>query len=61
MHSHPGPHLLQLLHRPQYPLSHRAAVQVALIEHGIRPHGGMDRVLAVALHEDVGRTVDIQV
>ncbi len=38
--------LLDLLHDP---LEHRVAVQVALIEHGVRVHGGMDRrVLAVA-------------
>ncbi len=41
---------------------HRVAVQVALIEHGIRPHGGVDRrVLAVLLHEDVGGAVDVEV
>ena len=34
MNSHPSPRLrpLQLLHRPQHPLPHRAAVRVALIE-----------------------------
>ena len=43
------------VHRPQYPLPHRIPVQVASLKHGIRPHGGTDRrVLAVALHEDVG-------
>ena len=46
---------LQHLHRPQYPLPHLTPLQVALLEHGIRPHRGMDRrVLAVALHEDLG-------
>ncbi len=39
-----------------------ASAQVALIEHGVRPHGGLDRrVLAVALHEDVGGAVDVEV
>ncbi len=48
-------HSPQLLHRPHYPLPHRVAAQVALFEHGIRPHGGMDRrVIAVLFHEDVG-------
>ncbi len=33
----------------------------SLIEHRIRPHGGMDRrVLAVALHEQVGGAVDVE-
>ena len=41
---------LQLPHRPQYPLPHRIAIQVALIEHGVLDW----RVLAVALHEDLG-------
>ena len=37
-------------------------VAVALLEHGVRPHGGLDRrVLAVALHEDVGGAVDVEV
>ncbi len=40
---------------------HLQAVQVALIEHGIGPHGGMDRrVLAVALYEHVGGSVDVE-
>ncbi len=44
------------------PLPRREPVQVALIEHGIRPHGGLDRrVLAVAPHEDVGGAVDVEV
>ncbi len=44
------------------PPPHRVAFQVALIEHGIRPHGGMDwRVLAVALHEQGGGSVDVEV
>ncbi len=53
---------LQFPHRPQNPLPHRVAVQVASLEHGIRPHGGLDRrVLAVPLHEDVGGAVDVEV
>ncbi len=43
MHPRSGPHLLQLLHRPQYPLPHRVAVQVALLKHGVGPHGSFDR------------------
>ena len=44
------------------PFPHRVAVEVALVEHGIRPHGGMDRrVLAVLLHEHVGGAVDVEV
>ncbi len=36
--------------------------QVALIEHGVGPHGGMDRrVGAVVLHEHVGRAVYVEV
>ena len=50
MHPRSGFYPLQLLHRPQYPLPHRVAIQVALIEHRIRLHGGLDRcVLAVVL------------
>ena len=46
---------LQLPHRLENPLPHGVADQVALLEHGIRPHGGLERrVLAVALHEHVG-------
>ncbi len=53
---------LQPVHRPQYPPPHRVAVQVALIEQGIGPHGGMDRrVPAVLLHPDLGRPVDVEV
>ncbi len=37
------PFAMQLVDRPQYPLPRRKSVQVAPIEHGIRPHGGMDR------------------
>ncbi len=34
---------------------------VALIEHGVRVHGGLDRrALAGALHENIGRAVDVQ-
>ncbi len=52
---------LQLLNRPQYPPPHRAAVQIPLLKHGIRPHGGVDRrVLAVLLHEHMGRAVDVE-
>ena len=52
----------QLLHCPQYPPPHRTAVQVGRLKHGIRPHGGLDRrVLAVALHEDLGGAVDVEV
>ena len=55
-------HPHQLLNRPQYPLPHRTAVQVALIEHGVRTHRGMDqRVLAVVLYEEVGAAVDVEV
>ena len=55
-------HPLQLLHRPQDALSHRGAIKVALIEHGIRPHGDMDRrVGAVLLHEHLGGAVDVEV
>ena len=51
----PRPHLLQLPHRPQYPLPHPIAVQVPRLKHRVRPHGGMDRcVLAVLLHEQLG-------
>ena len=51
----PWLHPPQLPHRPQYPLPNRVAAQVALIEHRIGPHGGMDRrVLAVALYEGLG-------
>ncbi len=40
----------KLLDRPQYPPPHRAAVQVNLLQHGIRAHGGLDRrVLAMLL------------
>ncbi len=61
MHLCPGLHALQFLHRPQYPLPHRVAVQVATLKHGICPHGGMDRrVLAVVLHEDVGGAIDVE-
>ncbi len=53
---------LQLPDRPQHPPPHRAAAQVALLEHGIRPHGCFHRrVLAVVLHEDVGAAVDVEV
>ncbi len=53
---------LQLPHRPQYPPPHRVPVQVALLQHGNRPHGGMDRrVLAVLLYEEVGGAVDVEV
>ena len=53
---------LQLLNRPQYPLPHRVAVQVALIEHGAGVHGGMyRRVLAVLLREDIGGAVDVDI
>ena len=53
---------LQLLDRPQNPLPRRKPVQVASLKHGIRPHGGMDRrVIAVVLHEEVGRAVDVEV
>ncbi len=34
---------LQLPHRPQYPPPNGIAVQVGPLEHGIRPHGGLDR------------------
>ena len=63
MNGHPRSrlHPLQLLHRPEYPLPHRKPVQVALIEHGIGPHGGMDRrVLAVLLHEGLGGAVYVE-
>ncbi len=53
---------LQFHHRPQYPLPHRIPLQVARLEHRVRPHGGMDRrVLAVLLHEDLGGAVDVEV
>ncbi len=61
---HPCPRLypLQLFHRPQYPLPHRAAVQVASFKRCIRPNGGMDRrILAVLLYDDVGGAVNVQV
>ncbi len=39
----------------EYALPHRVAVQVALLKHGVRPRGGMDRrVLAVLFHEHLG-------
>ena len=58
----PKGHPPQLLHRPQYPLPHRTALQVALIEHGVGPHSGMDRrVMAVAFHEDLRGSVDVEV
>ena len=35
---------------------------VALLEHGVGVHGGLDRrALAVALHEDVGGAVDVEI
>ncbi len=50
MHPCPGLYSLELLHRPQYSLSHRVALQIAAFEHGIRPRGSLDRrVLAVLL------------
>ena len=62
MHPCPGFCPLQFLHRPQYPLPHRKPAQVALIEHDIRLHGGMDRrVVAVVLHDEVGGAVDVEV
>ncbi len=43
-------------------LPRRVAVQVALIEHGNRPHGGMGRrVGAVLFYEDLGGSVDVEV
>ena len=49
---------LQLLDRPQYPPPHRSAGQVALIEHGIRPHGGLNSSrLTVLLYQGVSATV----
>ncbi len=55
-------HSLCLLHRPQYPLPHRVAVQVATLKHGVGPHGGLGRrVFAVLLHEHLGGAEDIQV
>ncbi len=62
MHPCSGFYPLQFLHRPQYPLPHRIAVELALLKHGIRPHGGMDRrVLAVLFHEEVGAAVDVEI
>ncbi len=60
---YPCPRLcpLHLLHRPQYPLPHRIAVQIALLQHRIRPHGGLDRrVPAMLLHQEVGGAVDVE-
>ena len=51
-------HVEGVIHRPQYPPPNRSPGQVALIEHRVRPHGGMDRrVLAVLLHEEAGGAV----
>ncbi len=64
MNPHPRPRInpLQLLHRPQYPLPNREAVQVALIEHGVGVHGSMDRrVLVEYLHEELGGAVDVEI
>ncbi len=63
---HPRPKLyrcpLQFPHRPQYPLPHRVAVQVASLKHGDRtPCGLYWRVLAVALHEEFGGALDVEV
>ena len=33
---------LQLTNRPEDPLSNRVAAQVARLEHGVRPHCGLD-------------------
>ena len=47
LNAHPCPRPLpQFLDRPQFPLPHRAAVQAALLEHGVRSHGGIDGELA---------------
>ncbi len=43
MHPCSGFCSLQLLHRSQYTLPHRVAVQIASLKHGVRPHGGKDR------------------
>ncbi len=52
----------KLLRRLHHPLEHRIALQVTLLQHGVRPHGGMDRRFgAVARHQDVGAAVDAQV
>ena len=56
----PGLYSLQLPHRPQHPLPHGVAVQIALLQIGVGPHGGDRRVLAVLLHEDVGGAVDVE-
>ena len=64
MHSHLRfrLHPLQLLHRLEDALSDSAALYIAGLQHGVGIHGGMDgRVLAVALHEDVGAAVDVEV
>jgi hypothetical protein len=51
MHLCPGLYSLQLLDNLQYPLPNRKAVQVASLEYGVRPHGGLDRcALAVVLY-----------
>jgi len=47
MHPCSGFYPLQFLNRLYNPPPHRIAVQVALIEHRIRPHGGMDRRVLV--------------
>ncbi len=52
------PILCQVFDGPQYPLPHCVAVQVALIEHGVGFHGGLNSSrLTVLLYQGVSATV----
>ncbi len=51
MHLCPRRRPPQLPHRPQYPLPHRKPFHVALIEHGVRPHDGLDCFSPYAVSE----------
>ncbi len=64
MHSCPVPRLVreQRLDGLDDPQPHPLPVEVAVIEHCVGIHGGVDRGLrAVLLHEQVGRAVDVEV
>ncbi len=52
-------HCLDRLHDPQ---PHSLAFQVALVEHGVGLHGGVNSsVGAVVLHEKVGSAADVEI
>ena len=52
---------LQFIHRRQYPLPHRLAVDVPSFQHFIGPHGRIDwGVLTVLFDEFVGGAVDVE-